>query len=136
MTSLKPIRDLPVMNGRPDPSVMSMLEVLSLKDWKGWFTTSIDQVPFVGDTLRTCVSCGCANVYIPAYEHNGKTIPAKTLPIDTTQVTGQILCRSCFETYWTYLPVGEKHPGAGAPHLSMPASQRSYEGDNFHSGEW
>ena len=46
-----------------------------------------------------------------------------------------LLCRDCFMSEIYNKPV-ERTPCLGGRHGSIPNSQRQYDGENFHSGEW
>ena len=136
------------MSGSKPVPPTSMRETLILQKRKKRFTELYldGGLPFVWreELDVECACCGLGPYTEKRWKHDdqGERIPGsehdhlvKLCMLDWEE---GLWCRSCFGIHWCYLPHAGSSgmSGSGSPAPATPASQREYEGGNFHSGEW
>ena len=123
---------------------LSLKEVLLQHKRKQHLTRLYNQgkLPFhpYADNIHRCSVCGKGARWVEESTgtgDDGKTwrILAHYAPIELLDIDEQLLCRACFCAHYYRGHVGVLR-SPGRANGSIPYSQRSYDGDNFHTGEW
>lgn len=126
-------------NPKLDTKDMSLQEVLELRKQREWYTQEYRKGAILFTTkYEPRYVCG----YCGDHPHPGQRVVGPVLlspglvAVDFTWVDDEMICRECFEAYWTNVEMERGEVGRGTCRRSSPRSQREYDGGNFHSGEW
>lgn len=135
------------INPGPDTRNMTMKEIFALRERRKEFTRQLENNELVFDVVteipakKQCASCDAVPYRTESYEIENPDgsvylVPAELIPVELIEIDSVLLCKKCFRAHWCVLPKHDGRSSHSSGHASIPASQRNYDGGNFHSGEW
>jgi len=126
---------------KTDTSNMSMVEILKLRERKKKLTEAYLAEEIKADPSSNlgivCCCCGAhPHRVLPMMLSDGTFFPGSIVPLPVIEIDGDLLCEDCFVAYWCVIREDKLKLRAGSTRVSMPRSEREYDGGRFHSGEW